>query len=228
MADAQGILTFFGYTHSVFEAEAVYGKVNGVPEADELLLTVWGDVIYQQPIPQIDCSEHYYQIAHVAPGINVNYELWIVIVPISFTATANVDLNLEWGWKICDTDLSALVELIPTAAPSVYGDAEIDLYIIKAGIELTGDFSASVVPQGYIEGSECTIGFDIRQENPPMSVSLTSYYEWQECFLFFFDCHWAQKNQYVWYSWSYPAQNIVLYQKNWKIGYNETVAISAQ
>jgi len=217
LAEAKGTITLFGDSHDVFLAEAVYGKVNGAPEADELLLTVWDDVIYQEPIPQVDCALHTYTIFHEAPGFDVSYTLWISIVPISFTASASVDVNLEWGWQICDSSLLAMIELIPTAAPQMFGQAEIDLYIIKAGIELTGSASISVVPQGYIHGSECTIGFDVQQINPPCDVELFSYYAWQSCTLFFFDCHWGQQDQQVWYNYNYPAQDIVLFEQDWKI-----------
>jgi len=218
LAQLTGTIALFGEHHDLFLAEAVYGKDNGRPLADELLLTVWDDVIYQQPIPQVDCAMHTYEIFHETPSISVDYTLWISIVPISFTANADVILDLSWGWQICDSNLGALVQLVPHVQPSANGDAEIDLYIIKAGIELIADLGGiSIIPQGWIQGSECEIGFDIREETNALDVALTSYYAWQECTLFFFDCHWAQQDQYTWYSWTYPATNEVLFQEVWKI-----------
>jgi len=218
LADAKATLSLFGATHSLFEAEAIYGQANGAPLADELLLTVWGDVIYQQSIPEIDCLQHTYEIAHSAPGVSVDYIVWVAFVPIEFTAGASIDLNLSWEWKICATDLSVMAELIPVAHPTAYGSAEIDLYIIKAGIELNGDFAAvSIIPQAYIHGSECEVGFDVQLTTSAMDVDLISYYAWQDCVLWFFDCHWSQNDQQTWFSWTYPATDTVLFQQVWKI-----------
>jgi hypothetical protein len=71
----------------------------------------------------------------------------VSIIPVTFTASVALDLNLSWGWQICDSQLSAQVELIPDAALVVSGDADIDLLIIKAGLELDVDLDLEVRPQ---------------------------------------------------------------------------------
>jgi hypothetical protein len=35
--------------------------------------------------------------------------VWISVIPVVFSASAGVTLNVDWGWSICDSELSALV-----------------------------------------------------------------------------------------------------------------------
>jgi hypothetical protein len=59
-------------------------------------------------------------------------------------------LDIQWAWQICDSQLSAMVELIPTGTLEIDGMAEVDLLIIEAGVELSGSFNAALIPQGSI------------------------------------------------------------------------------
>jgi hypothetical protein len=56
-----------------------------------------------------------------------------------------------------------MVELIPKATLSIAGGAEINLLIIRAGVDLTGSFNTQIRPQGYIHGANCSLGIDVRQ-----------------------------------------------------------------
>jgi hypothetical protein len=60
--------SFLGFYSPAFIAEAVYGREDGSPLANELYLQVFQDVVYDQPIPSLDCSVHTYPIANTAPG----------------------------------------------------------------------------------------------------------------------------------------------------------------
>jgi len=178
---------------------------------------VWDDVVYHKAIPSLDCKEHTYPIGHVQKGLSVSYTVWVSIIPITFTAGGTLELELDWGWKICDSDLSALLELIPGATLNVYGDAEINLLIIKAGLQLAGSFNTQLRPQGYIAGTNCSIGIDMRQVTKPMNIGLESYYAWRHCTLWIFDCKWGQHHQHTWYQWSHAPVDKVLYDKHWTI-----------
>lgn len=135
----------------------------------------------------LDCKEHTYPIASTTKGLDVSYTLWVSVIPgtfslvypshtsVTFKAGGKLTLTLNWGWQICDSDLSAMVELIPTATLTIYGQAEINLLIIKAGVELSGSFNTALIPQGYIHGSQCKIGLDLKQKTDPMTIDFTRY-----------------------------------------------------
>ena len=50
---------------------------------------------------------------------------------------------------MCDSQLSAMVELIPSATLVLSGSATVDLLIIMAVAELDGSFNTQLIPQGY-------------------------------------------------------------------------------
>ncbi len=38
-----------------------------------------------------------------------SYVVWISVIPVIFSASAGLTLNADWGWSICDSDLSAMI-----------------------------------------------------------------------------------------------------------------------
>eukprot|EP01119_Soliformovum_irregulare_P011822 TRINITY_DN2_c0_g1_i1.p1 TRINITY_DN2_c0_g1~~TRINITY_DN2_c0_g1_i1.p1 ORF type:complete len:795 (+),score=281.42 TRINITY_DN2_c0_g1_i1:2379-4763(+) len=217
MAEATATLSLLGDSKQAFDAEFVYGKINGGALQDEIFLQVWNDVIVDQKIPGVDCATHSYPIGTFNQGIDVTYTLWVSVIPVVFTVTGSLNLDLSWNWQICDASLSAQVELVPTATFMLDGNAEVDLLIILAGINLQGSLNSQIIPQAYIHGTQCEIGMDIQQVSTPMSVELDSYYAWDSCKYWIFDCHWGQHNTQVWASWNQPAIDKVMYNVDWKI-----------
>jgi len=217
LAQASCTLNLFSWNKQAILAEAIYGRENGQPLADEIKLTVWGDVVYDQPIPSLDCQEHTYDLGQTSPGFSVSYTLWVSVIPVTFSAGATLQLDLKWGWQICDSQLLAMIELIPSATLVIDGNAEVDLLIIKAGITLSGQFSSDLIPQGYIHGSQCQIGFDIQWVSDPMEIDLYSYYAWKKCKYWIFDCHWGQTNQQTWFTWQLPSHDETIYNQSWQI-----------
>jgi len=216
-AEATVDVELFGFKKQAFIAEAIYGKQNGALVGDKIYLKVWDKVLYEKQIPSLDCKEHTYPIASTTKGLDVSYTLWVSVIPVTFSAGGKLTLTLSWGWSICDADLSAMVELIPAATFTIYGQAEINLLIIRAGLELAGSFNTRLPPQGYIHGSQCQIGLNLKQVSDPMAIDFTSYYAWKKCKFIFFDCHWADHNQQTWFHWSMAPVNKVLYDKHWDI-----------
>ncbi len=219
-ADVEAVVDVYDYSKSAFVAKATYGKANGVLQGNEIYVRFWDDVLYDQQLPTVDCNEHTYPLGHTAPGFSVSYTVWVSIIPVTFTASAALELNLSWGWQICDSQLSAEVELIPDAALVISGDADIDLLIIKAGLELDVDLDLEVRPQGYIHGSECTIGVDVELTYEPSSAQFDGYYAWDHCKYWIFDCSWGKHNQQTFWSWNTPASNEIVYNQQWKIAKN--------
>jgi len=217
LASATVTVNVFSISKQAFIAEAIYGKANGQSVGDELYISVWGDVLYDQPIPEVDCSTHTYEIAQTSPGFSVQYTLWVSVIPITFSASVSLVLDLDWGWQICDSTAYAMVEIIPGASLVIDGDAEIDLLIIKAGFDLGGSFNTQVVPQGYIDGSQCQVGFDVQRQSSPMNIALVSYYQWRYCEFWIFDCHWGTHHQQTWFSWYMPAVDETLFDQSWDI-----------
>jgi len=210
-------ISLFGYSTEAVDAGAIYGRANGSPLEDEIFVKVFGDTIYDKPIPQIDCMSHSQDIAHTSPGFSVSYIIWVSVIPITLSASANLDLDLSWDWKICPDQLTAEVELTPTAKLVVGGNAELDLLIVKAGVELDGSFETALPPQAWIDGSMCEVGFDVRRESAPLTINFNGYFAIKSCVLWIFDCHWKTKDQVTIFQWSLPAHNEVIFQETWKI-----------
>jgi len=217
LALAEATANFMGESKTAFLGKAIYGKENGQVVGNEIFLQIWDDVIYDEQIPLMDCNEHTYELYSFAEGISEEYVLWISVIPVIFTAEAGIALDFKWGWSICDDKLSALVELIPTATLEVDGSAEIDLLIIKAGVALSGSFNTQIRPQGFIYGSECTVGFDILQDNTPMGISFTDYYAVDQCEYWIFDCNWGKEDVNVIFDYNVPANSEIIYDQQWKI-----------
>lgn len=49
------------------QAQAIYGVQNGERLANELSVVFLGDTVFHESFPQIDCSEHVYNLFHSAP-----------------------------------------------------------------------------------------------------------------------------------------------------------------
>ena len=218
LAEATGSVALFGVSQQVFDARALYAKKGSQLVGDELFLSVFDKVLFQKSIGRlVDCSEHTYDLFHAAPGFSVSYTVWVSIVPVTFRASASLVVDAKWGWNVCDDQLSALVELIPTAELVVAGDAEIDLLIIRGAIELNGKFSASIIPQAYVHGTQCAVGFDVKLVTQPMTATLEAYYMTKKCKYLFFDCKWGPHNNKVIWQWQLPSKSDILYQKEWTI-----------
>jgi hypothetical protein len=80
-------------------------------------------------------------------------------------------------------------ELIPGATFSAQGDVELDLLIIKAGIELAAEVNTQIHPQAYIHGSECEVGFDVEKTNNPMDAYFESFFQLEDCTLWVRSTH---------------------------------------
>lgn len=130
---------------------------------------------------------------------------------------------------------------------------------LQAAVELDGQFNSAIVPQAYVHGTQCEIGFDVRHTAQPMQANFHSYYMVKKCKFLLFDCHWGpevhrpslknlsslsafipsvcsvftflpcvvllsfcvltrRQNDHTWWSWSGPAIDEILYQKQWHIG----------
>jgi len=218
-ASATGKVDLHLFDHSVnaFTAKAVYGRQGGQPAEDEIYVRVFGKTIYDRQLPHIDCRTHAENIASAFPGFSVSYVIWVSVIPITFTASASLGLDLSWNYDVCVDQLSAQVELVPKATLVVGGDAEIDLLIIKAGVKLDGSFEASIPPQVRVDGSLCSISFDVKYVSRPLAINFDGYFAVESCFLWIFDCHWKQEKTVNIFSWQSPSYDTVLYSKTWKI-----------
>jgi len=204
---------------NIFDAKAQYGKQGSQLVADEIFLSVFDKVVYQKTLGGqfVDCNLHTYQLYHTSPSFSVSYTVWVSIVPITFTAAADLGLDASWGWQICDAQLSALVEIMPSAELTVSGKAEIDLLIIRGGVELDASFQATLIPQAYIHGTLCTAGIDVQLQTQPMTADLDVYYAVKHCKYLIFDCHWGNHDTKTLWSWSLPSKQQTLFNKEWKI-----------
>jgi len=216
-AEASTDGSLFGVGFQAVQAKAIYGKANGVVVGDSMFLEIFGKTIYSRNFPVLDCATHTYPIAHASPGFSLSYTVWVSIIPITFSASTDLALNLEWGWQICDSPLIAEIELIPSATLVLGGNAIIDLLILRAGVSLSGSLNSELIPQGKVLGSECSLEFDVNWVSTPMSASFDAYYEWKHCKYLIFDCHWGVHHQTQLWGWTEPSHNEVVFNQVWKI-----------
>jgi hypothetical protein len=207
----------FGYSQQAFDAKIIYGQENGASLADAITLSVWGNKVYDQPIPAPACKQETFPLAHTSPGFSVEHTLWVSIIPIVFSASANLALTAAYGWDLCPTQLSADIYLSGTGSISASGSSYADLLLLGAGFDLQAAFDTAIIPNAYIHGSTCDIGFEIDANNLPETASLVSYYRWEECKVLFFDCKWGNYNDQTWWSYNAPAKNRVLFQQIFNI-----------
>jgi hypothetical protein len=211
--DVSATFSLLKYQQSALEGQILYGKADGSVIGSDMWLKVWGKTVWDKQLPTVDCSEHTYPLFHTAPGFDKSYTVWVTIVPVTFTVGVDLVVNVEWGWSVCDAQLSAQVELIPSATLVASASAETDLLIIYAGAALDASFNAVVRPQAYIHGSECTVGVDAVLTTQPMNAELKGYYKKQVCKLWIFDCHWGEMNTKDFWTWALPAQNKQLFNE---------------
>jgi hypothetical protein len=216
-AEASATAVLFGQSQQAFDAQIIYGQENGSPLADAITLSVWGNQVYNQPIPTVPCEDGSYPLAHAAPGFSVEHTLWVSIIPIVFQASANLVLNLEWAWDVCPTQLSASISVTGDGQIELSGSSYTDLLLLRAGFELDGSFNAEITPEVYVQGTACTVGFEVDESNTPMNANVTSYYQWRHCKFLFFDCQWGDYNQQTWWSWNLPSKQTTLYKYTYQI-----------
>jgi hypothetical protein len=179
-----------GETEQAFDANFVYGQNGASPLADAATLTAFGKPVWSQRIPeQSYCRSETLPIGAVQRGVSVSHTVWVSIVPVTFTASADLKLTLAWQWSLCTNDLSASVGVTPGADVVVTGSTLVDLLVLRAGVDLSGNFAATVVPQVFVAGTACTAGVDAVLSRPGNSGELTGYYQWRKCKILFFDCH---------------------------------------
>eukprot|EP01117_Protostelium_nocturnum_P015013 TRINITY_DN577_c0_g1_i1.p1 TRINITY_DN577_c0_g1~~TRINITY_DN577_c0_g1_i1.p1 ORF type:complete len:841 (+),score=342.02 TRINITY_DN577_c0_g1_i1:80-2602(+) len=208
----------FGKSKEAVGADAEYGQNGGSPLANSAHLRVWGKVIKTMNFPGLgDCITKTYPLGHIAPGFSVRYTIFVSVVPITFSASASLKLQLNWGWQVCPRDLYAEVSISPQATLVFSGDAKIDLLIIKAGTGLDGSLGAAIVPKAYAAGTRCLIGLSVDMVQQPLGLKLASYVQWKKCKLLIFDCKWGTRKEFVWFNWQRPAQNKNLWKQEFKI-----------
>ena len=143
--------------------------------------------------------------------------MWVSVIPIVFQAAAGLTVNVDWGWQVCDSDLSAMVQIVPAAGAQVSGSVLIDLLVIKAGIQLGGAINSAFQPEAYIHGSKCTVGFDVHWKASAMKAFFQSFYQVKKCKFLIWHCKWQPEKVQTWWQWNHPAKDEIIYQKEWQI-----------
>ncbi|KAH3744072.1 lipid transport family protein [Pelomyxa schiedti] len=208
---------FLGFCGEAFRADAYYSSTENVDSRNSVSVSVWGNVIYARNL-NLDCSLHTSDITHFAPGFSTRYTVWVVGIPITFTAGVHLNFDLKWGWKICDSNLTAMMQLEPKAYVMFGGSAEVDLFLLKAGVLLQGGFGTEINPQAEIEGDHCSIRAFIKRTGPPLLVDLEAYHSWKHCHLLHKNkCSWGKQRSKVLWSWSLPSVDYVLAERDWDI-----------
>ncbi|KAL0206781.1 hypothetical protein P9112_012492 [Eukaryota sp. TZLM1-RC] len=215
-------VSLFGRSKHALVAIAEYGKVSGVPLANQLHLEVFGQRIYHRDFPaaQIDCSDHKIPIAHLAKGGGFKHTVYI-IVPVTIEAGINFKLNLDWHWSICDSTLAAIIKTVPTAELSFYGEASVRLFIVKAGARLSAGFDFSLIPEAFIHGTECRAGFNVKTMHNPLFIDLNIFLFHRHCTAHFsklkVKCRWKEAAKKSLFHWSLPAKEHLVHEQSWKI-----------
>jgi len=217
-ADVQANLWLFGETTQAFDANFVYGQDGGQPLGDALTLSAFGKVVWQEKLPALQyCKQETLPIGAVQRGLSASHTVWVSIVPVTFTAAADVDLSLSWFWNICSNDLSASIGITPASQFSFTGGAEVDLLVLRAGIVLDASFSSSLVPSANVQGTQCDADVQLQFDSTSDSGYLQGYYAWRHCKYWIFDCTWGTHHQTnFWQHTGTPGQK-TLFEKEWNI-----------
>ncbi len=74
-------------------------------------------MVWQRQLPALQyCKQNVYPIGHtVQLGDTKSHTVWVSIVPVTFSKTLAVDLNLSWFWNLCTDNLSASIGIQPVA-----------------------------------------------------------------------------------------------------------------
>jgi len=218
-ASASVDLELFSKKQRAFDADATYGQANGLDLADSAFIKVWGKVLKNIDIPKVTaCPDETYPLYHTAPGFSVSYTLWVSIIPMTFQASATLVLDLNLELKACTTDLSLKVDLEPSVSLVVSGSAEINLLVLKAGIDLNGAVNSGIIPEAYVDGTLCTAGLDVSQHSKPMSITLEAYAQWKKChILWIFDCEWGTQQSKDLLSWSLAEVDKQLWSEKYSL-----------
>lgn len=217
-AEISSDILLFGHKINSFDASFVYGQNGGAPLADELKLSVFGKTLYDKKIPSLQyCVSKEFPLAKIDKGFNEDFTVWVSIVPIVFTADADLDLQLDWMYSICTNDLSASIGIQPSASFTFSGSAEVDLLILGCGTSLTATMGASVEPQAYIHGTLCTVGSDAVLNKQPLNGDFQAYYKWRHCKFIIWDCSWGEHHVETFWSDTSPPSSKVLYNHSYTI-----------
>jgi len=218
-ASASVDVELFSRKQRAVDADATYGQANGLDLADTAFIKVWGKVFKNIDLPRASyCPDDNYPLYHAAPGFSVSYTLWVSIIPMSFQASASLVLDLNLELKACTTDLSLSVNLTPTVSLVVMGSAEINLLVLKAGIDLNGEINSAIIPEAFVDGTLCTAGLDVSQHSEPMSVTLEAYAQWKKChILWIFDCEWGTQQSKDLLSWSLAESDKQLWSDKYSL-----------
>ncbi|KAH3763393.1 lipid transport family protein [Pelomyxa schiedti] len=218
-ADVLSSTTLFGNTKGVFEAQAIYSKIDSMEQGNSMLVKIWGCTIFHHSFSVLDCLKHDTVISSISPGVATSYTIWVSFLPVTFTLSTSLNLNLNLGWQICDSNLSASIQVVPKAEMIFSGSAEVDLLLLQAGISLDGSFSTQLVPSVDLEGSLCSLDAQIRHQGIPAQAELAAYRRWKHCRLFHRDsCRWGPIKTKILWSWEHPSVDDVLVSGKWYLG----------
>jgi len=123
--------------------------------------------------------------------MSVSHTVWVSVVPVVFAASAGLELDESWGWRVCDSDLSAMVEVLPNAAVSFQGSVEVNLLVIKAGMRVKGSFRSALTPSATLHGTECNLEMKADLASLAVDAVMEGYYNRKKCKFLIFDCHWG-------------------------------------
>lgn len=136
-----------------------YGYIDGVPQKNEILATVFDKTLYQFLIPDVLCNQSSiksptYEVA--SPTWNYTYVI-AGIIPVTFELGANVTINVELTWDYCDKNTSAYLQIVPNLNITSYADAEDSIVIAKGGLVLDINGTETSNPSFVIDGDKCVI-----------------------------------------------------------------------
>lgn len=195
-ADASATLHLFGESQQALDANFVYGQNGAAPLADDATVSAFGKPVWSQAIPGLQyCKAQSYPIGNVQKGIDLQHTVWVSIVPVTFTASADLGLSLSWQWSICSNDLSASIGITPGSTLTFAGGAEVDLLVLRAGVSLSASFEADVVPEAFVHGTQCQAGVEVELDKKSVTGVFQGYYAWRHCKYWIFDCKWGEHHQ---------------------------------
>jgi hypothetical protein len=195
-------VTLFQQSVPLFDSEVVYAAINGGTSENRVMAKLFGITLKNEKLlPDIPgCPpETVRDIKKISPGLKVSYTMFVVVLPITFSAGVTANLYLKWGYQFCPQNLQAHVDLRPGVTVTASAGAEASIAVARGGIELSGSINWELRPTALIDGNQCMFGVNLHLIQSPAVVRLVGWYQLFQCSLS--GCGYAPRQEHEFWRW---------------------------
>lgn len=197
LVDVANFIDIYGFHVEPFTAEVIYGKLNSVSLSDIISVTVMRDVIYYLKLDGDQCNPVVDILDTLSsPHLEQKYTLWGFPVPITFKADESGIAEIGVGYEICDTELTATIELDPGLGSAFEFFSEFEMNSFRSGISIGTSLAVDLVPNSFVDFSNCKAGVSLSESLHPSKVIIDGEIQLRQCTWahhHWTDCHWGEE-----------------------------------